>query len=147
MIHLTHSTKPVSALKIERKWHLIDVKNKIMGRVAPEISHLLQGKGKSTYVPYLDSGDYVVVINASLVSFSGRKLIDKIYSSYSGYPDGLKKINLENLMKKNPTQVVKNAVSGMLPKNKLRSKRMARLYVFPHDKHPYTHKFEKKINS
>jgi len=139
---LTKSTKPVSNTSISRAWHLVDVKNKIVGRVAPQIVSLLQGKGKVNYVPYLDSGDHVVVINASFVRFTGHKTQGKIYANYSGYPDGLKKINAGELLKKNPCRIIKEAVSGMLPKNKLRDRRLSRLFVFPTEKHAYQHKLK-----
>lgn len=144
MAHLTQSTKSVSEKNIERKWHLIDVDGQIVGRMAPYIASLLQGKGKPTYVPYIDSGDYVVVINASTVKFTGNKLKSKIYSQYSGYPDGMKETTAGEMMKKNPTRVVKEAVSGMLPKNKQRARRLARLFVFPTEKHTYQHKLKEK---
>ena len=124
MAHLTHSTKPFSEKLIDRKWHLIDVQGKIVGRVAPHIATLLQGKQKPSYAPYIDNGDYVVVINAAYVKLSGSKLKNKMYSQYSGYPDGMKETTAGEMMKKNPTRVIKNAVSGMLPKNKLRDKRL-----------------------
>jgi len=142
MAQLTKSNKPVSAKTIERKWHLIDVKGKIVGRIAPEIAKLLQGKGKVDYAPYLDNGDYVVVINAKDVKFTGKKLDDKIYTRYSGYPDGLKQTTAGELLRRNPTRIVKEAVSGMLPKNKLRDRRLARLYVYPEATHPYQHKLK-----
>ena len=147
MVHLTQSTKPISEKTIERKWHLIDVKGKIVGRAAPEIVSLLQGKGKPNFVPYLDSGDYVVVINASFVKFTGNKLKNKIYSQYSGYPDGMKQTTAGDMLAKNPCRIVKEAVSGMLPKNKLRDRRLARLYIFPTDKHNYQHKLNKVVKN
>lgn len=144
MVTLTKSTKPTSIHSVERKWHLIDVKNKIVGRIAPHIAMLLQGKGKVMYAPYLDAGDHVVVINAALVKFSGKKGEEKIYSRYSGYPGGLKKTSAKELIKRNPTRIMKEAVAGMLPKNKLRDRRLARLFIYPDEKHAYTHKFGKK---
>lgn len=143
MAQLTKSTKPVSAKTIDRKWHLVDVKGKIVGRVAPQIANLLQGKGKVDYAPYLDNGDYVVVINASGVKFTGSKMQDKIYGHYSGYPSGLKLTTPERLLQTNPARIVKEAVSGMLPKNKLRDRRLSRLYVYGAENHPYQNKFKK----
>ena len=143
MNELTKSTKPVSQTAIVRAWHLIDVKGKIVGRVAPQIVSLLQGKGKVNFVSYLDSGDNVVVINASLVKFSGHKMLEKVYSNYSGYPDGLKTVTAGELLRRNPCRIIKEAVSGMLPKNKLRDRRLARLFVFPTEKHSYQHKLKK----
>ncbi len=137
MVNLTQSTKSVSLYDINRKWYLVDVSNKILGRIVPEIVKLLQGKHKVNYVPYLDMGDYVVVINAAKVKLTGKKEKVKTYTRYSGYPGGLKKINFQRLLKENPTEIIKHAVSGMLPKNKLRKARLKRLFVFADDKHPY----------
>ncbi len=144
MVSLTKSTKSISDKDIKRMWHIIDVKGKVLGRVAPEIAKLLQGKHKVIYVPYLDLGDYVVVINAKYVVLTGRKGKSKTYTRYSGYPGGLKKITFDHLIEKNPTEVIKHAVSGMLPKNKQRDSRLARLFVFKDEKHPYSNKFNVK---
>lgn len=143
MLKQTQSTKPISAKAIKRTWHLIDVKGKIVGREIPRIAELLQGKQKVNYAPYLDNGDYVVVINAALVEFSGKKLQSKVYANYSGYPGGLRQVTAGDLLEKNPTRIIKEAVAGMLPKNKLRDRRMTRLYIYPGDKHPYESKFSK----
>lgn len=134
---LTKQTKPISINEIKRNWYLIDVKDKVLGRVAPKIAWLLQGKNKSNYVSYLDNGDYVVVINAEKVKFTGKKLDQKIYTHYTGYPGGLKTITLKELMKKSPEKVVINAVSGMLPKNKFRDQRLKRLFVFKDENHTF----------
>jgi len=142
MVNLTVSTKPVKAKEIKRDWHLIDASSKILGRLAPEIVKLLQGKHKRNYVPYLDMGDYVVVINAKRVIVSGKKADQKIYTRYSGYPGGLKEISFNKLLEEKPEEIVKGAVSGMLPKNKLRKKRLARLYVFADENYPFADKFK-----
>jgi len=142
MVQLTQSTKSVKEKEIKRVWHHIDIKGKVLGRVAPEIAKLLQGKHKRDYSTYLDSGDYVVITNARRVVVTGKKSQSKIYTSYSGYPGGLKSIRFEDLLKKNPDKVIRHAVSGMLPKNKLRDRRLTRLFVFPDDKHPYSEKLK-----
>jgi len=142
MVNLTISTKPVKAKEIKRDWHLIDASSKILGRLAPEIVKVLQGKHKRNYVPYLDMGDYVVVINAKKVIVSGKKADQKIYTRYSGYPGGLKEISFNKLLEEKPEEIVKRAVSGMLPKNKLRKKRLTRLYVFADENHPFADKFK-----
>lgn len=141
MVNLTQSTKPVRQKELKRNWHLVDVKGKVLGRMIPEAAKLLQGKHKVNYSQYLDSGDYVVIINASYVVVTGKKAQTKLYINYSGYPGGLKTIKFEQLLKKNPDKLIRHAVSGMLPKNKLRDRRLARLYIFPDDKHPYKDKF------
>ncbi len=134
---LTEQTKPISVKNIKRKWYLVDAGDKILGRIAPKIASLLQGKNKVDYVSYLDNGDYVVVINAEKVKFTGKKLEQKIYTHYSGYPGGLKTITLKELMKKSSEKVIINAVFGMLPKNKLRDKRLKRLFVFKDENHSF----------
>ena len=142
MVNLTHSTKSVREKDIKRNWHLIDVKGKVLGRVISEVAKLLQGKHKSDYADYLDSGDFVVVINVKDIVVTGKKSATKDYTSYSGYPGGLKSIKFQDLLKKNPDKLIRHAVSGMLPKNKLRDKRLARLHVYSDDQHPYKNKFE-----
>lgn len=141
MTHLTHSTTPVTEGEIVRKWHLYDADGKNVGRFVPEIAKVLQGKNKSNYVSYLDMGDYVVVINAAKVNFTGRKSVQKVYTYYSGYPGGLRRVTASELKNKKPQEIIRHAVLGMLPKNKLRDKRIARLFIYPDTKHPYQHKF------
>jgi len=143
MTGLTLSTKPIRERNIKRQWHLIDVSGKILGRITPQIARLLQGKHKSNYSSSLDVGDYVVVVNAGKVIVSGKKKKTKIYTHYSGYPGGLRKEYFSKLIEQNPGKIVKNAVSGMLPKNKLRDMRLKRLYIFADDNHPYKEKFIK----
>lgn len=142
MTKLSQSTKSIKEKEIKRNWQLIDLKGKVLGRIAPEIARFLQGKHKVNYVSYLDMGDYVVAINAKDVVLTGKKAQVKEYTSYSGYPGGLKKTTFTDLMKKNPAGIIKQAVSGMLPKNKLREPRLKRLYVFPEAKHPYEDRFK-----
>jgi large subunit ribosomal protein L13 len=144
MSNLTKITKPISATEIKKGWHLVDMKGKVLGRELPHISTLLQGKHKPTYVPNIDSGDYVVVINASYLLLTGNKMDTKMYDHFSGYPGGLKKTKASDLLKSNPGRIVVNGVGGMLPKNKLRDKRLARLFVFADDNHPYTAELAKK---
>ncbi|MFO0703314.1 MAG: 50S ribosomal protein L13 [Patescibacteria group bacterium] len=139
--HQTHTTKSYSTSSVERKWILIDVSGKILGRAATEITNILTGKGKTAYAPNIDIGDYVVVVNASEVKVTGRKELQKVYTNYSGYPGGLKKTALGKAMEKSPEQVVRRAVSGMLPKNKLRDRRLARLHIYSDGNHPYQSKF------
>jgi len=123
--------------RVERRWFLVDVKNKTLGRVAMRIAKILQGKTKPTYSPNFLCGDYVVVINARYIKVTGRKPEEKIYDKYSGYPGGRKEITLKELMKKNPSKVLYLAVKGMLPKNKLRKRMLRALKIYPEDKHPH----------
>ena len=138
MKHITHATKPISSTTINRRWVLIDVSGKILGRTATQIANALSGKNKVTYSPNLDSGDNVVVINASLVKVTGRKALQKVYQNYSGYPGGLHKEALGKKMERRPTDVVRRAVSGMLAKNKLRDRKLARLHIYRNEIHPYS---------
>lgn len=142
MTHLTYTTRAMKFKDIKRFWHLINIEGKILGRVSTTIAKYLVGKHKVNYVPYLDVGDYVVVINAQKVAVSGRKLFSKVLTSYSGYPGGLKKERLDEIFKKKPEYLIKHAVSGMLPKNKMRDDRLARLYVYTDEKHPFSDKFK-----
>ena len=142
MVNLTKQTKPVKIKEITRNWHLIDVSDQILGRITGKISRLLQGKHKVTYVPYLDSGDYIVVINAKKVKVTGKKSQNKIYTRYSGYPGGLKTITYEKMLREKPEEVIRHAVSGMLPKNKLRDRRLARLFIFKDENHKFGDKFK-----
>ena len=124
---MTFKTRVTKAKEIKREWHLINAQDQILGRMAVEIAALLMGKNKPSFVPYLDGGDYVVVINAAKVKVSGRKAENKLYYRHSGYPGGFKKVTFAQQMAKDPTQIIRHAVEGMLPKNKLRDQRLARL--------------------
>ncbi len=139
---MQHLTKPTKATDIVRNWHLIDVNGKILGRNATKIAGLLMGKGKPYFAKNLDCGDYVVVTNAKTVDVTGNKEKQKIYTNYSGYSSGLKKARLEEVRAKNPVKIVQHAVSGMLPKNKLRDQMLKRLYVYSGSEHPYEDKFK-----
>lgn len=133
-------TKPTKLSDIKRSWHLVDVKDKVLGRIATDIARKLMGKSKSYFVRHLDCGDHVVVINAKHVAVTGRKEKEKLYSRYSGYPGGLKKKALWQLRSEKPTEIIRHAVYGMLPKNKLRDRMITRLYVYPEENHPYKEK-------
>ncbi len=135
----TYATK---AKDIKREWHLIDVQGQVLGRLSTQIAVLLIGKNKPYYTGHLDCGDWVVVINAQGVQVTGKKRKQKIYYRHSGYPGGLKAFTFEQMMAKDPRKVIFHAVSGMLPKNKLRKKRLKRLRVFVGEKHPYGKKIK-----
>lgn len=124
----------------EKNWYLIDAKNKILGRLASKITAYLIGKHKKDFISHLDRGDNVVVINAGYIKTTGRKIDQKAYYSYSGYPGGLKKVSLKELLRKKPEKVVYHAVWGMLPKNKLRQERIKRLFIFKDEKHHFRDK-------
>ncbi len=122
---------------IERKWYLVDVKGKILGRSATQIASLLIGKKKVEQVPNLDCGDYVVVLNSDYIKLTKGKEKKKTYYRHSGYAGGFKEITFDKQMKKNSTFVMEKAVKNMLPNNKLRSSMMARLFVYKGDEHPH----------
>ena len=136
-----NTTKPTTAAQIQRSWHLIDVKGKVLGRAAVGIAAKLIGKSKPYFVRNLDCGDYVVVINAKHVVVTGHKEKEKMYTRYSGYPGGMKKKALWELRAQKPTEIIRRAVMGMLPKNKLRDRMVTRLYMYPEAEHPYQSKF------
>ncbi len=127
-----------------RQWHLIDLDGFVLGRAASKIAYLLIGKHKPDYLPNLDRGDYIVAINAAKMKFTGRKLTQKIYSTHSMYPGGLKQLTLAEMMKKSPIKVLEIAVKGMLPKNRLQTPRLRRLKAFTNSEHPYINKFSIK---
>lgn len=129
------------ASDIKRAWHLVDLKDKVLGRVATDIAVILMGKKKPYFVRNLDCGDYVVAINASLVKVTGRKEKQKTYYSYSGYPGGLRQEKLETLRQRKPAFVIEHAVKGMLPQNRLRDTMLSRLFVFQNETHRFSDKF------
>lgn len=136
--HLTSSTK---AGDLTRVWRLIDVKGKVLGRAASEVALQLMGKNKPNFVRNLDCGDHVVVINSAHVVTTGRKEKEKLYGNYSGHPGGLKQKALWQVRQEKPTEPMKRAVFGMLPKNKLRARLITRLYLYAEAEHPYKAKF------
>lgn len=138
---LTKITQSARQEDVKRKWHLIDLRGKVLGRAVTEIAQLLIGKNKATFTPHVDGGDTVVVINARDVKLTGRKADQKVYTSYTKYPGGLKEVPFSQLMDKDPRKVIQNAVSGMLPKNRHRDRRMTRLHVFAGSNHPFKDKF------
>jgi len=130
----TYSTK---AADIKRDWHFIDASGEILGRLATRIAGLLMGKHKPIFARHLDCGDFVVVINAEQIGVTGDKIKQKTYYRHSGYPGGLKSINLERMLATHPTRVIEYAVKGMLPQNRLRARMMKRLRIFVGEAHPY----------
>ncbi|MEE2884780.1 MAG: 50S ribosomal protein L13 [Chloroflexota bacterium] len=122
---------------IQANWHVVDASGKTLGRVCSEIAILLQGKHKVSYVPYLNTGDFVVVVNAEKIKVTGDKLNQKMYYRHSGYPGGLTEKTLEEVLQTAPTRVIEHAVKGMLPKSKLGRKMMSRLKLYVGDDHPH----------
>lgn len=119
-------------------WHVIDAEGKILGRLATEVADLLRGKGKPTYTPHTISGDYVVIVNAEKIVLSGNKMTTKIYQRVSGWMSGKKEFTAEQMFKKDPTFLIKEAVEGMLPKNKLNRRIINNLKVYVGTKHPHS---------
>jgi large subunit ribosomal protein L13 len=131
-------TYSVKASDIERKWHVIDASDEVLGRLATRIAGLLMGKHKPVFCRHLDVGDFVIVINADKVRVTGNKAKQKMYYRHSGYPGGLKSVSLEKMMQTRPDRVIEHAVRGMLPRNKLSAGMMKRLKVYSGDSHPHT---------
>ena len=124
--------------EINRQWYVVDGQDQVLGRLASHVANLLTGKLKPTWVPFLDTGDHVVVVNADKVKLTGRKLDQKLYYRYSGYPGGIKSISARDLKKKRPDRLVEKAVKGMLPKGKLGRAMALKLRVYAGNKHPHS---------
>jgi large subunit ribosomal protein L13 len=137
----TYSTK---AKDVERKWWVIDAADKTLGRIATQIANLLMGKHKPLYAPHIDTGDYVVVVNAAKVKVTGKKAKQKVYYRHSGYPGGLKSQRFEELFGKDPSRVIELAVKGMLPHNSLGRAMFKKLRVYPGNEHPHQVQIRKK---
>lgn len=123
---------------VTHQWYVVDASGKTLGRLASEIARRLRGKHKPEYTPHVDTGDYIIVVNASRVRVTGTKTTDKIYYSHSGYPGGIKEISFEKLLIKHPERVIEIAVKGMLPKNPLGRDMYRKLKVYPGSVHPHT---------
>ncbi|MBR3368275.1 50S ribosomal protein L13 [Candidatus Saccharibacteria bacterium] len=131
--------------EIKREWYLIDASSLPLGKLAVVIADKLMGKSKVTYTPHIDNGDYVVVINAKNLKVTGNKMTDKKYYRHSGFPGGLTELKLEEVIEKDPSVAIREAVKGMLPKNKLAAERLARLRVFDGAEHAHTAQTPKEI--
>lgn len=123
--------------QIDRKWYIVDAKGKTLGRLASEVAKILRGKHKPQYTPHIDTGDFVIVINAAQVELTGKKLTDKVYYRHSGYPGGLKQVTAGELREKRPERLIEFAVKGMLPKGSLGRKQFKKLKVYAGSKHPH----------
>jgi len=131
------STQVAKESDIKREWFVIDLDGKVLGRAATEIARVLRGKHKAIYTPSVDTGDFVVVLNAEKVSLTGKKMADKMYHHHTGYPGGIRSINAEKLIAKRPEDLIKKAVKGMLPKNKLGRQMFRKLKVYAGADHPH----------
>ena len=124
--------------EVERKWYVIDAEDKTLGKIASVVASILRGKKKPIYTPHVDTGDYVIVINAEKVRVTGKKEEQKIYKSHSGYPGGLKETTLRELRAKKPEEIIRHAVKGMMPKGKLGRQMFKKLKVYAGPEHPHT---------
>ncbi len=131
------STQVAKEQDIERSWFVVDLEDVVLGRAATEIARILRGKHKPIYTPSVDTGDFVVVLNADKIKLTGNKLADKKYYHHSGYPGGIREITAEKLLLKKPEMLVQAAVKGMLPKNKLGRKMFTKLKVYAGGEHPH----------
>ena len=122
---------------VERKWYVIDAEGKNLGRVASEVAKLLMGKHKVTYTPHIDCGDYVIVVNASKVNLTGKKLTDKKYYNHSGYPGGLRERNAKEMLANYPEEMMERAIKGMLPKGRLGRAMAKKLFVYRGSEHKH----------
>jgi len=122
---------------VERKWYLIDASGLVLGRLATKVAELLRGKGKPIFSPRIDTGDYVIIINAEKVLLTGKKLEQKFHFTYSGYPGGAKFTRYDKLMAENPERAIRLAVKGMLPSNKLRNRLVTKLKIYRGSAHPH----------
>jgi large subunit ribosomal protein L13 len=130
----TYSPKPK---EIRRGWYVVDANGVVLGRLASEVASILRGKHKPTYAPHLDTGDHVIVVNASRVRLSGEKSGKKVYRRHSGYPGGIKEMPFERLVSRHPERVVEQAIRGMLPKTRLGRQMARKLSVYPGAEHPH----------
>jgi large subunit ribosomal protein L13 len=130
----TYTAKPG---EITREWYVVDAEGQTLGRLATRIADILRGKGKPQYTPHVDTGDFVVVVNAEKIGVTGSKLDSKLYHRHSGYPGGLKTRTLREQLERRPTEVIRKAVKGMLPKNKLAAAQLGKLKVYAGPDHPH----------
>jgi len=129
---------------LDQQWYLVNAEGKVLGRLATELAKMLRGKNKPTYTPHVDTGDFVIVVNASKIGLTGKKMKDKIYYRHTGYPGGIKEMNAAKLLAKKPTEMIRIAVKGMLPKNSLGRQMLRKLKIYPGPNHP--HEAQKPIS-
>lgn len=134
---LSYKTKSAKKEEVQRNWYVVDAQSDVVGRLATKIATVLRGKHKANYTPHVDTGDYVIVINADKVRFSGNKMDQKEYQRYSGYPGGQKKRTAAEMLEKKPTEIMESAVRGMLPKTRLGRQMFKKLFVYAGADHPH----------
>jgi large subunit ribosomal protein L13 len=138
MLKLTQQTVSVRKEDVQRKWYIVDADGETVGRISTKIASVLRGKHKPTYTPHTDTGDYVIIINADKVRFTGNKMAQKVYLTYSLHPGGQKSILAKDLMVKKPIKIMEEAIKGMLPKNKLGRAMYKKLFVYAGGEHPHS---------
>jgi large subunit ribosomal protein L13 len=131
---------------VERAWYVVDAADKPLGRLASKVAQRLRGKHKPVYTPHVDTGDYIVVVNASRVAVTGRKLTQKLYHRHSGYPGGIRSVSLERMLERHPARVIEHAVKGMLPKGPLGRAMFRKLRVYPGAHHRHSAQQPKTLN-
>jgi large subunit ribosomal protein L13 len=124
-------------LEVERKWHVIDAEGQTLGRLATEIARLLRGKNKPQYTPHVDTGDFVVVVNAEKIVVTGRKAEQKVYYRHTGYPGGLRETSYETMLERKPTEILRKAVRGMMPRTRLGRQQFRKLKIYAGPEHPH----------
>lgn len=134
---LSYKTVSANANTVDQKWFVVDAEGETVGRLASQIATVLRGKHKPSYTPHVDTGDYVILLNADKVKFSGNKLADKTYLTYSGYPGGQKSTTAKEVMDKKPLRIMESAVRGMLPKTKLGRAMIKKLFLYEGSEHPH----------
>jgi large subunit ribosomal protein L13 len=142
---LSYKTQSAKEEELEREWHVIDAEGMVVGRLCSKIATVLRGKHKPTYTPHVDTGDFVIVVNAEKVRFTGSKLDDKTYQTYSGYTGGQRSKTAREMLNKKPIGVVEHSVRGMLPKNRLGRKMFKKLFVYEGAEHPHEAQQPKKL--
>lgn len=134
---LSYKTKSAKAEEVDRKWYVVDAEGEVVGRLGSKIATVLRGKHKPSYTPHVDTGDYVIVLNADKIRFTGNKMADKVYLRYSGYPGGQKATVAAELLNKKPHAILETAVRGMLPKNSLGRAMFKKLFIYTGSEHPH----------
>jgi large subunit ribosomal protein L13 len=139
------STQVAKPSDIKKNWYVVDLEGKVLGRAAAEIARVLRGKHKPIYTPSVDTGDFVIVLNAEKVKLTGNKMADKIYHRHTGFPGGIRSISAEKLLVKKPEMLIEKAVKGMLPKNKLGRQMFKKLKVYAGPEHPHAAQMPKEL--
>ena len=145
MSKLHFSTRHANAATVQHNWYVVDGSNQTVGRMCAKVAAVLRGKNKAYYTPHVDCGDYVIVINADKVKFTGNKLEEKEYLNYSGYPGGLKTEKAIDLLRRRPEAIVERAIKGMLPKNRLGRKMFKKLFVYAGGEHQHVAQQPKEL--